>query len=74
VLHESRVGLPPLPLILLTTDGPAKGTAGHQALAVMRGDGHPIFDLVELLNVDDQARLHRYAMSGIPQSPQQPLL
>ena len=66
VLRESRVGQPSLPLILLTTDAPAKGTAGHQALTVMRGPSHPVFDLVEILNTDDQARLHRYAIKGIP--------
>ena len=63
VLHESALGLP---LVLLTTDAPAKGTAGHQALNVMRGSGRPVFDLVELLNGDDQARLHNYASLGFP--------
>lgn len=63
VLRESGAGLP---LILLTTDAPAKGTAGHQALAVMRGPMHPVFDLIELLNNDDQARLHGYAVHGRP--------
>lgn len=63
VLRESGAGLP---LVLLTTDAPAKGTAGHQALAVMRGPAHPVFDLIELLNTDDQARLHGYAVHGRP--------
>ncbi len=53
-----------LPLVLLTTDAPARGTPGHQALAVMRGPGHPVFDLVELLNTDDRSRLQRYARQG----------
>jgi DNA modification methylase len=61
VLRESGVGLP---LVLLTTDAPAKGTAGHQALAVMRGPSHPVFDLVELLNAEDQERLYWYAVHG----------
>jgi len=61
VLHESALGLP---LVLLTTDAPAKGTAGHQALNIMRGAGRPVFDLVELLNTDDQSRLHGYATHG----------
>jgi DNA modification methylase len=61
VLRESGVGLP---LVLLTTDAPAKGTAGHKALAVMRGPLHPVFDLIELLNAEDQARLRRYALQG----------
>lgn len=63
VLHESATGLP---LVLLTTDAPAKGTAGHQALKVMSGSGKPVFDLIELLNIDDQARLHDYAIDGRP--------
>ncbi len=63
VLHESALGLP---LVLLTTDAPAKGTAGHQALNVMRGASKPVFDLVELLNTDDQTRLHEYATHGRP--------
>jgi DNA modification methylase len=61
VLHQ---GGRDLPLVLLTTDAPAKGTAGHQALAVMRGPAHPVFDLVELMNTDDQARLRSYAAVG----------
>ncbi|HEV3312874.1 MAG TPA: site-specific DNA-methyltransferase [Chloroflexota bacterium] len=61
VLRESGIGLP---LVLLTTDAPAKGTAGHQALAVMRGNLLPVFDLVELLNTEDQSRLHGYAVNG----------
>ncbi len=66
VLHESQVqsGGDGVPLVLLTTDAPAKGTAGHQALRVMRGEGRPVFDLVELLNADDQRRLRAYAMRG----------
>lgn len=61
VLHESGLGLP---LVLLTTDPPAKGTAGFQALAVMRGPARPVLDLIELLNSDDQERLHMYALQG----------
>jgi site-specific DNA-methyltransferase (adenine-specific) len=59
-----REGGAALPLVLLTTDAPARGTAGHQALSVMRGSDRPIFDLIELLNTDDQTRLHRYALGG----------
>jgi len=65
VLHESQVQSgDAMPLVFLTTDAPAKGTAGHQALRVMRGQGHPVFDLVELLNAEDQTRLRAYAMGG----------
>ena len=63
VLHESALGLP---LVLLTTDAPAKGTAGYQALNVMRGPSRPVLDLVELLNAVDQARLHEHAIHGRP--------
>jgi DNA modification methylase len=61
VLRESGRGLP---LVLLTTDAPARGTAGHRALTAMRGPSHPVFDLVELLNPDDQSRLRGYAVQG----------
>jgi DNA modification methylase len=66
VLHESQVqdGGDRMPLVLLTTDAPAKGTSGYQALRVMRGEGRPVFDLVELLNADDQTRLRTYAVYG----------
>jgi site-specific DNA-methyltransferase (adenine-specific) len=66
VLHESQAadGAGAMPLVLLTTDAPAKGTAGHQALRVMRGDDRPVFDVVELMNTDDQARLRAYATLG----------
>lgn len=66
VLHESgqhRDGWG-MPLILLTTDAPAKGTSGYQSLRVLQGPGRPVFDVVELLNVHDQARLGRYAVHG----------
>jgi DNA modification methylase len=54
-----------LPLVLLTTDAPARGTPGHKALAVMRGPEHPVFDLIELLNTVDHSRLRRYARNGL---------
>ncbi|MGB3411736.1 MAG: site-specific DNA-methyltransferase [Microthrixaceae bacterium] len=66
VLHESNSELDgqELPLVLLTTDAPVKNTAGSQALRVMMGPDRPIFDLIELLNVDDQKRLRSYAENG----------
>lgn len=63
VLHEGRGDLP---LVLLTTDGPARGTAGAVALGVVRGPGRPVFDLIELLDADDQSRLRAYAVRGRP--------
>lgn len=67
VLNESRasdegVGMP---LVLLTTDAPAKGTSGHQALRVLRGEDRPVFDVVELLDPDGHARLRSYAENGL---------
>lgn len=63
VVHEADVGLP---LVLLSTDAPTRGSAGYQALAVMRGSGKPVFDVIELLNPDHQVRLSSYATSGRP--------
>lgn len=63
VLHEGRGDLP---LVLLTTDAPARGSAGYTALNVLKGPGRPVFDLVELLNTGDQARLRDYALRGHP--------
>jgi site-specific DNA-methyltransferase (adenine-specific) len=50
-----------LPIILLTTDGPQRGSAGYAALTAMIGEGKTIFDLIELLNPADQTRLRTYA-------------
>jgi site-specific DNA-methyltransferase (adenine-specific) len=61
ILREGGAGLP---LVLMTTDAPTPGTAGHRALAVMRGSSHPVFDVVELLNTDDRSRLCHYAVHG----------
>ena len=63
VLHQGRADLP---LVLLTTDAPARGSAGHVALGVVRGPGRPVFDLIELLDAEDQSRLRSYAVGGRP--------
>ena len=63
VLHEGRGDLP---LVLLTTDAPARGSAGCAALKVLKGPGRPVFDLVELLDTRDQERLRNYAQDGHP--------
>jgi DNA modification methylase len=62
VLHEGRGD----PLVLLTTDAPARGSAGHTALQVLHGSGRPILDVIELLNAQDQERLRDYALRGRP--------
>jgi DNA modification methylase len=58
-----------LPLVLLTTDAPTKGSAGAKALRVASGvdaDGaaKPVAALVEMLDPDDRARLTRCAAEG----------
>ncbi|MGH9285905.1 MAG: DNA-methyltransferase, partial [Acidimicrobiales bacterium] len=62
VLHEARRGIP---LVLLTTDAPAKASAGDAALRVLLGPGKAIYDVVELLSAEGQERLHRYAGDGL---------
>lgn len=66
VLHEGRGDLP---LVLLTTDAPARGSAGHAALKTIKGPGRPVFDLVELLNTRDQERLRDYALGSHTSRP-----
>jgi modification methylase len=63
VLHA---GSGELPLVLLTTDAPVPGSAGHVALEVLRGGDRPVFDLIELLNRSDHERLRRYGLRGHP--------
>ena len=55
---------PDLPLVLLTTDAPTKGSAGHTALSVVLGVDKPVFDLIEILDPVAQARLKGYAERG----------
>jgi hypothetical protein len=64
VLHEGR---PDLPLVLLTTDTPARGSAGAAALHAVSGAGRPVVDTVELLDPDGQERLRSYAERGRPE-------
>lgn len=59
VLHE-HLGAE-LPVVLLTTDAPERGSAGYAALAAMTGQGKTIYDLVELLDPEGRARLFTYA-------------
>ena len=55
---------PKLPLVLLTTDAPTKGSAGYAALSVVLGVDKPVFDLIEILDPIAQARLKGYAERG----------
>ena len=63
VLHQ---GGGDLPLVLLTTDAPAKGSAGAVALGVVTGPGRPVSDVIELLDADGRSRLRHYASRGRP--------
>ena len=61
VLNERHPGIP---LVLLTTDKPAPGSAGDAALQVLLGRNKPIYDVVELLSREGLARLREYAAGG----------
>ncbi len=61
VLHERHRGIP---LVLLTTDAPVRGSAGDAALRVVLGPGKAVYDVVELLSAEGQERLHGYASKG----------
>lgn len=61
VLHESR---PEQPFVILTTDRPAKGSAGRRALEAAAGPGRPVYDTIELLDPADHERLRSLARSG----------
>ena len=63
VFHE---GSGDVPLVLVTTDAPARNSVGYAALDVLKGPGRPVFDLVELLDPGDQERLRDYALRGRP--------
>jgi DNA modification methylase len=63
VLQQGRADLP---LVLLTTETPTRGSAGAAALMALRQSGGPVFDLVELLDAKDHERLRKYALKGRP--------
>ncbi len=63
VLHQHTTDVA---LVLLTTELPARGSAGHRALATMVGPGRPVFDVVELLDDAGYERLRSYASRGRP--------
>jgi DNA modification methylase len=55
---------PAVPLVLLTTDVPARGSAGDAALQQVSGPGQAIADVVEMSDAKALARLVRYANEG----------
>ncbi len=63
VLHESPHAVP---LVVLATELPAKGTPAAQSLRAVVGPGRPIVDVVALDDADGRARLAAYAASGPP--------
>ena len=70
---ECAAGNPsPPPLVLLTTDRPARNSAGHRALAAMTGVGMPIRDVIEMLDPDDLARLAYLAICDAVESEPEP--
>jgi DNA modification methylase len=64
VLHQA---LPDVPLVLLTTDVPARGSAGAQALSTLTGPNRPVFDVIRLLDPVGRVTLAGYA-SGRPEA------
>ncbi len=65
VLNESQqLSGRRMPLVLLTTEAPVKGTPGHRALRVVQGPGRPVLDVIELMNNQDHKRLREYAELG----------
>ncbi|MGQ0744361.1 MAG: DNA-methyltransferase [Acidimicrobiales bacterium] len=53
-----------IPLVLITTDVPTAGSAGHSALEGLVGPGRAICDVVRLGEVDGIERLRNYAQKG----------
>jgi site-specific DNA-methyltransferase (adenine-specific) len=52
------------PVVLLTTDVPARSSSGATALASVVGDGKPVFDVVTFDDVEARERLRGYATDG----------
>jgi DNA modification methylase len=69
---------PEVPLVLLTTEAPGRGSAGERAWrslgeAAPPGEIGAVYDVVELGSVEDEARLTRYASHGLePATPTAP--
>ena len=65
--------LSPPPLVLLTTDRPARNSAGRRALAATTGTGKPIRDVIEMLDPDDLARLAALSLGEAAKSEPEPI-
>jgi DNA modification methylase len=55
---------PWLPLVVLTTDLPAKGSVGERALGALLGPDRPLRDVVDLYDPEGHRRLQEYAGQG----------
>lgn len=65
VLHSASSGSDEVvPLVLLSTDLPARGTAGYRALNAVSGPGRPVHDALEFLSLEGQERLRQFAELG----------
>lgn len=63
VLHTAgSVKGEPVPLVLLSTTLPVKGSAGYRALNAVCGQGRPVHDALELLSREGQGRLRELAL------------
>jgi len=62
VLHHADGALP---LVLLSTDTPQRGSAGGRSLRAVTGPGRPVADVIELLAPAGRGRLTRYAVEGV---------
>ena len=60
--ERSRTASPPR-LVLLTTDKPARNSAGCRALREVTGPGKPIHDVIKMSDPDDMQRLREFALS-----------
>lgn len=52
-----------VPYVLLTTDAPKPGSPGFASIQQLMDDG-AVFDVIELLNLEDQKRLTEYCLNG----------
>jgi DNA modification methylase len=66
VLHEAYRNTP---LVLLTTDAPARNSAGDAALASLMGKRKPIKDVIVLQSRKDLRKLGAYARKGPEAAP-----
>jgi len=58
---------PKVPLVLLTTGLPGRGTSLRKALDAVVGIERPITAVIDLSSADDRARLRRWVLDGPPE-------